>query len=79
MTVQLVWRWAGNNWEELVLNWIKTRVDWRQLSGVEMTWLLYELWVANIPDGRKREVFTATQDWEALRAYDTGVFNESDL
>lgn len=76
MTVQLVWGWAGENWKDLVLLWIRHGIRWRELSGAEMTWLLYDHFVACLPDARKRQFFTQAEDWPALREFDNSGFDE---
>jgi hypothetical protein len=44
-----------------------------------MTWLLEPMFHQTIPHARKRELFTAIEDWDSLRAFDAGAFNETDL
>jgi hypothetical protein len=74
-----VWRWAAANWSQLVLVWIKSHLDWRRLSGVEMTWLLYEHYVALIPDAQLRQFYRSVNDVDGERRMDANSFQESDL
>lgn len=44
-----------------------------------MTWMLYHIYSSSLSGYKLREFFDAAEDWDAVRAYDNGSFNETDL
>lgn len=61
------------------MSWIKAKVDWRSWSGIEITWVLYEQYVAALPENQLRKFYTAVNDIQALRELDNGRLQESGL
>ena len=62
-----------------MVGWIKHHIDWRRLSGVELTWLLYEMYVPNIPESQLRRFYDSVNDLPALRALDNAALVESGI
>lgn len=63
----MLWRWAGDWWPQLVMGWVKNGIDWRRLSGVELTWLLYEMYVPNVPQSQLRRFYRSVNDVDGER------------
>lgn len=55
-------------------------IHWRELSGAEVTWLLYQQEIEGMKSqASKRKFMHAAEDWQGLRLLDAGAFDESDL
>lgn len=41
--------------------------------------MLYDIYSSSLPANRKRQFFQQAEDWQALRDFDNGSFDETDL
>jgi hypothetical protein len=54
-------------------------INWRAMSGVEMTWVLYDMYVQLVPEPELRRFYRSVNDVAGERAMDAGAFKDGDL